>query len=126
MGVQGEPCTRWGARGDPGNEFGYGGPRYKVGIPLRELGVGHRALTRWVGVSGCPPVHGSARIGWVARGSPCPPGGDIGAPQAAEQGHRELCALLLRHRPALAALRDARGRTPRDGAHPAVWDVLDT
>lgn len=47
-------------------------------------------------------------------------------PQAAEQGHRELCALLLRQSPALAALRDARGRSPRDGAHPAVWELLDT
>ncbi|XP_042657484.1 ankyrin repeat domain-containing protein 39 [Tyto alba] len=46
--------------------------------------------------------------------------------KAAEQGHRELCALLLRHSPALTDLRDAKGRRPRDVAHAAVWDLLDT
>lgn len=44
--------------------------------------------------------------------------------QAAEQGHGELCALLLRHSPALASVRDAKGRCPRDVAHPAVQDLL--
>ncbi|XP_075030897.1 ankyrin repeat domain-containing protein 39 isoform X2 [Calonectris borealis] len=46
--------------------------------------------------------------------------------KAAEQGHRELCALLLRHSPALAGIRDAKGRRPRDVADPAVQDLLDT
>ncbi|XP_069733572.1 ankyrin repeat domain-containing protein 39 [Phaenicophaeus curvirostris] len=46
--------------------------------------------------------------------------------KAAEQGHRELCELLLRHSPALADLRDAKGRRPRDVAAPAVQDLLDT
>lgn len=45
-------------------------------------------------------------------------------PQAAEQGHRELCALLLRHSPALAGVCDAKGRCPRDVAHPVVQDLL--
>lgn len=47
-------------------------------------------------------------------------------PQAAEQGHRELCALLLRHSPALAGIRDTKGRCPCDVAAPAVRDLLDT
>lgn len=46
-------------------------------------------------------------------------------PQAAEQGHRELCALLLQHSPALAAIRDAKGRRPHDVADAAVRDLLD-
>ncbi|KAM9608140.1 ankyrin repeat domain-containing protein 39 [Morphnus guianensis] len=46
--------------------------------------------------------------------------------KAAEQGHRELCALFLRHSPALAGICDAKGRRPRDVAHPAVRDLLDT
>lgn len=46
--------------------------------------------------------------------------------QAAEQGHRELCALFLQHSPALAGIRDAKGRRPRDVADPAVRDLLDT
>ncbi|XP_030365896.1 ankyrin repeat domain-containing protein 39 [Strigops habroptila] len=46
--------------------------------------------------------------------------------KAAEQGHRELCALLLQHSPALAAIADAKGRRPRDVAHPALRDLLET
>ncbi|XP_015738540.1 ankyrin repeat domain-containing protein 39 isoform X1 [Coturnix japonica] len=45
--------------------------------------------------------------------------------KAAERGHRELCVLLLQHSPGLVAARDAKGRSARDTAHPAVWDLLD-
>lgn len=74
---------------------------------------GHRAVTELLLAHGADPA--------ATDGD-----GRTGLHKAAEQGHRELCALLLRQRPALAALRDARGRSPRDGAHPAVWDLLDT
>lgn len=74
---------------------------------------GHRAVTELLLAHGADPA--------AADGD-----GRTGLHKAAEQGHRELCALLLRHRPGLAALRDARGRSPRDGAHPAVRDLLDT
>ncbi|XP_041327119.1 ankyrin repeat domain-containing protein 39-like [Pyrgilauda ruficollis] len=74
---------------------------------------GHRAVTELLLAHGADPA--------AADGD-----GKTGLHKAAEQGHRELCALLLRQRPALAALRDARGRSPRDGAHPAVRDLLDT
>lgn len=72
------------------------------------------------------PKTGGGHGASLCQGTRVPPGVTPVPPQAAEQGHRELCALLLRQRPALAALRDARGRSPRDGAHPAVWDLLDT
>uniref|UniRef100_A0A8U7NYK2 Uncharacterized protein n=1 Tax=Corvus moneduloides TaxID=1196302 RepID=A0A8U7NYK2_CORMO len=85
---------------------------------------------------GATPLHRACYCGHLAvtelllahGADPAATDGDgrTGLHKAAEQGHRELCALLLRQRPGLAALRDARGRSPRDGAHPAVWDLLDT
>uniref|UniRef100_A0A8C3X8H3 Ankyrin repeat domain-containing protein 39 n=1 Tax=Cyanoderma ruficeps TaxID=181631 RepID=A0A8C3X8H3_9PASS len=97
--------------------------------------AGCTAPVRGNGGPGGPHLHYASRNGHLGvcrllleRGAPCDartPGGATPLHRAAEQGHRELCALLLRHRPALAALRDARGRTPRDGAHPAVRDLLD-
>ncbi|RMB91083.1 hypothetical protein DUI87_32681 [Hirundo rustica rustica] len=74
---------------------------------------GHRAVTELLLAHGADPAATDSD-------------GRTGLHKAAEQGHRELCALLLRHRPDLAAVRDARGRSPRDGAHPAVCDLLDT
>ncbi|KAM6040615.1 ankyrin repeat domain-containing protein 39 [Chlamydotis macqueenii] len=46
--------------------------------------------------------------------------------KAAERGQRELCALLLRHNPALADMRDAKGRRPRDVAAAEARDLLGT
>lgn len=125
-GTGGSPCPNWvGGTGALLSQGGWGARGVPPSMAVPKAGGGY---------GGDP----AAQIGWGARGFSClgvrvggagvpvSPRGDIGVPQAAEQGHRELCALLLRHRPALAALRDARGRRPRDGAHPAVWDLLDT
>uniref|UniRef100_A0A674GNY0 Uncharacterized protein n=2 Tax=Taeniopygia guttata TaxID=59729 RepID=A0A674GNY0_TAEGU len=73
---------------------------------------GHRAVTELLLRHGADPAAADSD-------------GRTALHKAAEQGHRELCALLLRRQPGLAALRDARGRSPRDGAHPAVRDLLD-
>ncbi|XP_071435410.1 ankyrin repeat domain-containing protein 39 [Pithys albifrons albifrons] len=85
---------------------------------------------------GATPLHRACYCGHLAvsrlllhhGADPAATDGDGRTPlhKAAEQGHRELCALLLRHCPALAAVCDSKGRRPRDGAHPDVWDLLDT
>ncbi|XP_038016346.1 ankyrin repeat domain-containing protein 39 isoform X2 [Motacilla alba alba] len=104
-------------------------------------------------LAGYTALHYASRNGHLAvcrllleRGAPCDartPGGATPLHRACYCGHRAVTELLLQHgadpaaadgdgrtglhkRPALAALRDARGRSPRDGAHPAVWDLLDT
>ncbi|XP_050181677.1 ankyrin repeat domain-containing protein 39 isoform X2 [Myiozetetes cayanensis] len=74
----------------------------------------------------------------LERGAPCDartPGGATPLHRACYCGHLAVSRLLLQHGADPAATdgdgrtplhKDSRSRLPRDGAHPDVWDLLDT
>ncbi|NXK96682.1 ANR39 protein, partial [Formicarius rufipectus] len=128
-------------RGDPGEPDLAGYTALHYASRNGHLGVCRLLLERGAPCDartpgGATPLHRACYCGHLAvsrlllqhGADPAATDGDGRTPlhKAAEQGHRELCALLLRHRPAVAALRDSKGRRPRDGAHPDVWDLLNT
>ncbi|XP_053905606.1 ankyrin repeat domain-containing protein 39 [Cuculus canorus] len=133
-----ELLERHGEPGQP-DEAGYTALHYAsrnghLGVCQLLLGRGARCDARTPG--GATPLHRASYCGHLAitrlllahGADPAATDSDghTSLHKAAEQGHRELCVLLLQHSPALAGLRDAKGRCPRDVAAPAVQDLLDT
>lgn len=127
-------------RGEPGQTdlAGYTALHYAsrnghLGVCRLLLQRGARCDARTPG--GATPLHRASFCGHVAvarlllahGADPAAADGDgrTSLHKAAEQGHRELCELLLQHSPALATIADAKGRRPRDVAHPALRELLD-